>query len=186
MADNDNKELWEKGESSLFKARLERRKADTARRKAGRKALKAEDVKMEFEPQNGVWFGALCTQELGFDNRVIEVDCHIYPPHTHSVTHKHNEAIIIILRGSGYSILDGERIDWKAGDTLYVGQGVWHQHHITSDEPAMAFAIKPLPIQEYLGELNIVYKGDKPKVNPDFKVQSFVEEFAKINKERRQ
>ena len=75
MADNDTKELWEKGESSLFKARLERRKADTARRKAGRKALKAEEVKMEWEPQNGVWFGSLCTQELGFDNRIIEVDC---------------------------------------------------------------------------------------------------------------
>src|SRR5688572_27513565 len=60
---------------------------------------------------NGVWFGSLCTQELGFDNRIIEVDCHIYPPHSHSVTHKHNEAIIIILRGTGYSILDGERIN---------------------------------------------------------------------------
>jgi gentisate 1,2-dioxygenase len=181
MADNDNKELWEQGQSSLFKARLERRKADAAKRKAGRKALKAEEVKMEWEPANGVWFGSLCTQELGFDNRIIEVDCHIYPPHTHSVTHKHNEAIIIILRGTGYSILDGERIDWKPGDTLYIGQGVWHQHHITSDEPAMAFAIKPLPLQEYLGELNIIYKGDKPKINDAFKVNSFVEEFAKIN-----
>ena len=109
MADVENKELWEQGECSLFKARMDRRKADAAKRKAGRKALKAEDVKMEWEPTNGVWFGSLCTQELGFDNRIIEVDCHIYPPHSHSVTHKHNEAIIIILRGAGYSILDGER-----------------------------------------------------------------------------
>jgi hypothetical protein len=113
MAKNENKELWEQGECSLFKARMDRRKADSAKRKAGRKALKAEDVKMEWEPINGVWFGSLCTQELGFDNRIIEVDCHIYPPHSHSVTHKHNEAIIIILRGTGYSILDGERIDWN-------------------------------------------------------------------------
>jgi hypothetical protein len=46
----------------------------------------------------------------------------------------------------------------------------------------MAFAIKPLPLQEYLGELNIIYKGDKPKINDSFKAKSFVEEFAKINK----
>jgi len=161
----------------LFKARLERRKLDAAKRKAGRKALKAEDVMLEWEPTNGVWFGSLCTQELGFDNRIIEVDCHIYPPHSHSVTHKHNEAIIIILCGTGYSILDGERIDWKPGDTLYVGQGVWHQHHITSDEPAMAFAIKPLPLQEYLGEMNIIYKGDKPKIN-DSSWQVSAEDFS--------
>lgn len=46
----------------------------------------------------------------------------------------------------------------------------------------MVFAIKPLPIQEYMGELNIVYKGDKPKVNPNFKIGTFLEEFAKIGK----
>ena len=132
-------------------------KLDIARRKAGRKAIKGEEVKVEWEEQNGVWMGPLVSQELGFQNRIIEVDCHIYPPHSHSVTHKHNEAIIIVLRGQGYSILDDERIDWKPGDTLYIGQGVWHQHHITSDEAAMVFAIKPLPIQEYMGELNIVY-----------------------------
>jgi hypothetical protein len=30
MADNENKELWEQGECSLFKARLDRRKASSA------------------------------------------------------------------------------------------------------------------------------------------------------------
>lgn len=182
MAELENQELWEQGQCSLFKARLDRRKADAAKREAERKALKAEDVKMEWEPANGVWFGSLCTKALGFDNRIIEVDCHIYPPRSHSVTHKHNEAIIIILRAAGYSILDGERIDWKPGDTLYVGQGVWHQHHITSDEPAMALAIKPLPLQAYLGELNILYKRDKAQVNDSYNAKSFVEESAKINK----
>jgi len=34
-----------------------------------------------------------------------------------------------------------------------------------------------------MGELNIVYKGDKPKVNPNFKIGTFLEEFAKIGKE---
>lgn len=182
MADHQENEKWFEGKSSLFKSRAERVKADIARRKAGRKAIKGEDVKVEWEAQNGVWMGPLVSQELGFENRIIEVDCHIYPPHSHSVTHKHNEAIIIVLRGTGYSILDDERIDWKPGDTLYVGQGVWHQHHVTSDEPAMVFAIKPLPLQEYLGELNIVYKGDAPKVNPDYKAGSFLEEFAKIGR----
>lgn len=44
MADTGNKELWKQGECSLFKARLDRRKADAAKRKGGRKALKAEEL----------------------------------------------------------------------------------------------------------------------------------------------
>lgn len=46
----------------------------------------------------------------------------------------------------------------------------------------MVIAIKPLPIQEYLGELNIIYKGDQPAINQDYKPQSFLKEFGKINK----
>ena len=48
----------------------------------------------------------------------------------------------------------------------------------------MVFAIKPLPIQEYMGELNIVYKGDQPKINPNYKAGTFLEEFAKIGKNK--
>ncbi len=185
MAQEQGEERWEQGSSALFQRRKERRDADSRRRKTARKYIKAESVKLEWEDQNGIYIGGLVSQDLGFDNRIIEVDCHIYPSHSHSCTHKHNEAIIIVLRGQGYSILDGERIDWAPGDVLYVGAGVWHQHHVTSDEPAMAIAIKPLPIQEYMGELNIVYKGDKPSPVRKFTVGSFKEEFAKINKGQR-
>ena len=182
MSKDQGEERWEQGSSALFQRRKERRDADRRRRQAGRKFIKAGDVKLQWEEENGVWIGGLVSQDLGFDNRVIEVDSHIYPAHSHSCTHKHNEAIIIVLRGSGYSVLDGERIEWGPGDTLYVGQGVWHQHHVTSDEPAMVIAIKPLPLQEYLGEMNIVYEGDKPSTVAKFKVASFKEEFQKINR----
>jgi len=182
MSGQDAKELWQQGESALFKARAERRREDGARRKAGRKCIKAKEVKLEWEAQNGIWIAGLVTREIGFDNRVIEVDCHIYPPHTHSVTHQHNEAIIFVLRGRGYTLLDDERVDWEPGDTLYIPQGAWHQHHVTGDEPALVLAIKPVPLQEFLGELNIIYKGDSATVNRDYQPESFAREFAKINR----
>jgi mannose-6-phosphate isomerase-like protein (cupin superfamily) len=182
VAQEPGEERWEQGSSALFQRRKERREADTRRRRSGRKFIKGEEVKLEWEEQNGVWMGGLVSQDLGFDNRIIEVDCHIYPAKSHSCTHRHNEAIIIVLRGRGYSILDDQRIEWGPGDTLYIGQGVWHQHYVTSEDPAMVIAIKPLPIQEYMGELNIVYKGDKPSPVQKFTVGSFKEEFEKINK----
>ena len=66
MADHDSNEKWFEGKSSLFKSRVERVKADIARRKAGRKAIKGEDVKVEWEEQNGVWMGPIISQELVF------------------------------------------------------------------------------------------------------------------------
>ena len=44
MADHDSNEKWFEGKSSLFKSRAERVKADIARRKAGRKAIKGEEL----------------------------------------------------------------------------------------------------------------------------------------------
>jgi len=45
MADHSADDKWFEGKSSLFKSRAERVKADMARRKAGRKAIRGEDVK---------------------------------------------------------------------------------------------------------------------------------------------
>jgi len=63
MADHQENEKWFEG-----KVRCSNPggtvKADLARRRAGRKAIKGEDVKVEWEAQNGVWMGPLVSQEL--------------------------------------------------------------------------------------------------------------------------
>jgi quercetin dioxygenase-like cupin family protein len=52
--------------------------------------------------------------------------------HTESGAHTHQGGLIIyVLRGHGYSVFDGERIDWKVGDVLVLPikpHGVEHQH----------------------------------------------------------
>jgi quercetin dioxygenase-like cupin family protein len=52
--------------------------------------------------------------------------------HTESGAHTHQGGLIIyVLRGHGYSVFDGERIDWKLGDVLVLPVkpgGVEHQH----------------------------------------------------------
>lgn len=51
---------------------------------------------------------------------------------TESGAHTHQGGLVIyVLRGHGYSVLDGERIDWKVGDVLILPikpDGVEHQH----------------------------------------------------------
>jgi hypothetical protein len=50
----------------------------------------------------------------------------------HSGSHRHQGGLIIyVLEGSGYSIVEGERCEWEAGDLLLlpiVQNGVEHQH----------------------------------------------------------
>lgn len=52
--------------------------------------------------------------------------------HTESGAHTHQGGLVIyVLRGHGYSVFDGERIDWKVGDVLVLPikpGGVEHQH----------------------------------------------------------
>src|SRR5436190_24386272 len=50
----------------------------------------------------------------------------------HSGSHRHQGGLIIyVLEGRGYSIVEGQRCDWKAGDLLLLPitpGGVEHQH----------------------------------------------------------
>lgn len=54
-------------------------------------------------------------------------------PGGHSGKHSHMEAILYVLQGEGYSIIDGEKIPWKRGTLLHVqGPQTVHQHFNTS------------------------------------------------------
>jgi len=70
---------------------------------------------------------------IGFANRVIDAFVSEIPPSGKNTIHRHNpEAIVHILDGAGYSIIDGERIGWKKGDTLFIPPMSWHQHFNSS------------------------------------------------------
>jgi len=51
------------------------------------------------------------TSLLGFDTRLITMSIHQMPPASYTETHKHQEAIVWIRTGRGYSIIEGE---WPA------------------------------------------------------------------------
>ncbi|MFN2460649.1 MAG: cupin domain-containing protein [Candidatus Velthaea sp.] len=49
--------------------------------------------------------------------------------------HRHGgEAWLYALEGRGHSELDGERVDWKAGDLVVVDHWAWHQHFNSDPE----------------------------------------------------
>jgi quercetin dioxygenase-like cupin family protein len=74
---------------------------------------------------------------------------------THSGKHRHQGGLVIyVVEGKGYSTVDGERVDWEAGDLILLPlrpKGVEHQHfNLQPGSPALWMAFIHQPTREYL------------------------------------
>ncbi len=74
--------------------------------------------------------------------------------------HKHhNEAVIYIIQGQGYSDVQGKRYRWEAGDFLYVPVFNWHTHVNDGDEPVLYLGITNKRMLDYLALDRMVQAG---------------------------
>lgn len=74
---------------------------------------------------------------------------------THSGKHRHQGGLVIyVIEGKGYSVVDGERIEWQKGDLILLPlrpNGVEHQHfNLQPGTPALWMAFIHQPTREYL------------------------------------
>ena len=74
---------------------------------------------------------------------------------TKSGRHRHQGGLVIyVIEGKGYSIVEGERIDWEKGDLVLLPLNpneVEHQHfNLDPEKPALWAAFIHIPIQEHL------------------------------------
>lgn len=71
--------------------------------------------------------------------------------------HRHSyETVIYILEGEGYSEIEGQKVNWQAGDALYVPVWAWHQHFNANAElPAKYLACENAPLLQNLGQIAI-------------------------------
>lgn len=59
------------------------------------------------------------------------------PPQGAGGKHAHMEAMLYVLDGTGYTVIDGERHDWGPGSALYItGPQTVHQHFVDGDTPS--------------------------------------------------
>jgi len=116
---------------------------------AGRVILRKRDTQWKPTKQAGMRC-ALITHERGFTYRAVNMSLiNEVPPRWHTGRHIHAEAMIYVLEGKGYSIIDGKRYEWEAGDLLHVqGPHTDHQHFNTQDTPVrymrIGFTIRDL------------------------------------------
>jgi len=72
-------------------------------------------------------------------------------PRTHTKAHRHtSSSVYYVARGSGYSVINGQRHDWEPNDIFVVPTWAWHEH-VTNDEEVVLFSYSDLPILEPFG-----------------------------------
>jgi gentisate 1,2-dioxygenase len=72
-------------------------------------------------------------------------------PGVRTRAHRHtSSAVYQVFRGQGYSVVNGQRLDWQQGDFLALPTWAWHEHANTGAEEAILFSITDLPTMEAL------------------------------------
>lgn len=62
------------------------------------------------------------------------------------------EVILYILEGKGYTEIEGEEVEWQAGDALYIPNWAWHCHqNLDMNIPARFIACDNYPQLNHLG-----------------------------------
>jgi len=57
-----------------------------------------------------------------------------------------------VVSGSGMSVIEGQEVQWKAGDAFYVPVWAWHQHiNQSQKDSALYIACENAPLLQNLG-----------------------------------
>ncbi len=69
-----------------------------------------------------------------------------------SQTHRHlGSTVYQVVKGSGYTIIDGEKLEWKEGDIWTLPSWSWHSHVNDCADDAILFSYTESPILKKLG-----------------------------------
>ena len=139
---------------NIYERNMRQRKAFVERNKNGPIVVKRSDRQL-FQARQGKLLFYLCPNNH-HETPLQHWRVFIQEIRTRSGKHIHAGGLLIyVLEGHGYTIVDGERLDWEKGDLvqlpLKVG-GVEHQHFNLGppETPAIWIAIINMPIHEYL------------------------------------
>lgn len=61
------------------------------------------------------------------------------------------ESTMFILKGSGYTLVNGRKFEWEKGDALFVPLFAWHQHFNTGEGTVRYVRMSTAPLFEFLG-----------------------------------
>lgn len=171
MAESERTRVREREPEKLtsYELAIRQDRAFAERQMTGRIVCRLEDC-----PQNLTRQGRL-RNYLGLTIKDTPLQNWIVFTHeirTASGKHRHQGGLIIyVIEGKGYSIVDGERVDWEKGDLVLLPlreDGVEHQHFNSQpDTPALWMAFIHQATREYVAS-----EITQTEVSPEYRQAS--------------
>lgn len=125
---------------------------DEAQREKSQARVKIDIEEVEWvETPQDARVGLLIAPETGFRTWGSETMLAEIPVGWKTGEHAHGEEAIYIVAGTGFSIVDGVRYDWKEGSSLAIPFGARHQHFNTGDIPARYYSAMSVHLEHWVG-----------------------------------
>jgi len=84
--------------------------------------------------------------------RTIACWIQLLRPGVHTHAHRQtSSAVYHVFAGQGFSVIEGQRFDWRQGDFFVVPPWAWHEHANEAAAEAILFSIQDTPVFEALG-----------------------------------
>jgi gentisate 1,2-dioxygenase len=134
---------WEKAYSPMFKYEWE----------PTYEALSRYAAATDGSPFDGVMMNYINPVTSGPVMQTIGASMQMLRPGEATKAHRHTGSYLYqAAKGSGYSIINGQRFDWQERDIFCVPSWAWHEHANASDsEDACLFCFNDLPVMKALG-----------------------------------
>jgi quercetin dioxygenase-like cupin family protein len=125
---------------------------------------KGKDLKWIETPQD-YRVAMLIGEQVGFPTMGTSLMKAEVPAGHHTGKHQHGEEGMHFLSGTGFSVIDGRRYDWKPGTTIHVPFMAEHQHFNTGPEPATYVSAMSLDLDLYV-KLGRLIQLEEKAANP--------------------
>lgn len=100
----------------------------------------------------GVSKGYYIGTDAGRPTRLV--DCAVHRLDAGAVTsaHRHSwDAVLFVVSGTGWSEIDGRRVEWRPWDALHISQWAAHRHGTDDPRGAQLLSVSSEPVFETLG-----------------------------------
>ena len=86
-------------------------------------------------------------------SKVLSMTIGWLEPGQSSNRHRHTyETILYVLEGEGFTMIEDHKVEWKAGDAVYIPVWAWHQHtNASATKPCRYVACENAPMLQNLG-----------------------------------
>lgn len=125
--------------------------------------IKRSDVTLQESPARRGRRGVYAGWDGDRPTKNLDATLHELDPGVTTTIHRHSwDAILFVESGSGWTEIDGQRIEWKPWDTLHLPSWAWHRSGNDGDKPAVFHTWSVQPMLEQFGVALLEEGGDTP------------------------